>query len=141
MTQNIGVISPALGNLVSEAIEEFARKLNLKPDSYDLWYHDEPVWIVRSRELTQDGKSHLVRRVQICPFRTNEQPRLTFIPDVYLYNLSNKTVSPKLAAETRKTKILSLDLNALTQTKREEAKSRISDYLWKAWGSTKEFAL
>jgi hypothetical protein len=88
--------------LVSDAVLEFAKKMGLGPEDYDLWYQEEPIWIVRSRQKLNGGT--LVRRVQVsfALATDGKRLRLVFMPDLYLYDPIKKAVVKKTSPERRR---------------------------------------
>jgi hypothetical protein len=65
-----------VGDSISQAVEDFARKRELDPH---LWYHNESIWLVRSRS------NDLYREVQIAAFSWDRKESLFFIPQAYAF--------------------------------------------------------
>lgn len=136
MVQRVLPISQEVGDLLSEVVREFVQIYKLGPESYDLWYHDEPIWIVRSTRETRQGVQ--VRRVQIAAFSTPEGDQLIFIPDAYDYDPKGKQILAKANAEVRRksSQTFSWHLRQLVTDlpwKREELKRQLGLDLKKAW--------
>lgn len=93
------VVSKKLGDEISQAVRQFAEVRGWSPDHYDLWYHDEPVWIVR--EKAEDGGTATVRRVQIRPFDTVEGFVLSFTPDAMAYDIDSGRVEARPSPHSR----------------------------------------
>ena len=81
---------PLLGDLIAQAVEGFARDHDLQ---YDLWYHNEPVWLVW-REVRGEGYT---QEVQIAAFRTKEGEYLFFIPQAYRFEEETVHTTPPAA--------------------------------------------
>lgn len=78
-------VSGRLGDEISDAVRGFAKDRDWTDANYDLWYHDEPVWIVR--EETRNGETATVRRVQIRPFDSEDGAALSFTPDAMTFEV------------------------------------------------------
>lgn len=140
MVQELIGITPELGELISEVVRHFAHQLGLGPGDYDLWYHDEPVWIVRSRQQYHHDYfvgSYSVRRVQICAFQINAEAKLTFVPDAYLYDPVKKAVLKRSSARSRRENCRTLSLGDLVEGARwgksAHVKSQVDKTLRETW--------
>ena len=79
----------SVGDLISQAVKRFAHERRWDDEHFDLWYHDEPVWIVRDwkqASLARDDRTRrLVIRVQLAAFDThNLNESVQAIPDAYI---------------------------------------------------------
>ncbi|MBI2849630.1 MAG: hypothetical protein HYX80_01140 [Chloroflexi bacterium] len=95
-----------IGDTVSRAVEKFAKDHHL---DYDLWYHDEPVWLVREETGIASGEL-LVKRLQISAFDTEQGTLLKVIPDVYVTRsatrLEKKTIDSGLRSKYSKSRVM-----------------------------------
>lgn len=78
-------VSGRLGDEISETVLRFAKDRDWAGSNYDLWYHEEPIWIIR--EETRSGGTATVRRVQIRPFDSEDGAALTFTPDAMTFEV------------------------------------------------------
>lgn len=79
----------SVGDLISKAVLHFARERRWNDAHYDLWYHDEPVWIVRDSKPIGTSASRngarLIIRVQLSAIDAPDQPEsLHAVPDAYI---------------------------------------------------------
>lgn len=105
MVTNLLNIPRTTGDLISRAIEEFAEERSRGPDHYDLWHHDEPVWILRDwRPLASARRvgpqPRLVIRVQLAAFDTDDPlTRFQAIPDAHI--LADGRITQRLPKSAR----------------------------------------
>jgi hypothetical protein len=69
-------VSQRVGNGITRAVEDFAHKKKLDSDA---WYHNEPIWRVRSK------RKDVYREVQIAAFTGERDECLFFIPQAYKF--------------------------------------------------------
>lgn len=75
---------------ISSAVEKFVQEIRVETEGVDAvsFYHDEPIWFIRSVSRLGDGET-LVRRLQIASFEPHspsELPTLHILPDVYKHS-------------------------------------------------------
>ena len=76
---------PGLSSLITERVEKFAADRHIQ---YEVWYHDEPVWLLWEEE------EEITRQVEIAAFAVpREEEQLFFIPDAYYFDEKNLKVS------------------------------------------------
>ncbi len=125
-------ISPQVGDAVSEAVRQFAAAYGWGDESFDLWYHGEPVWFVRRDEA--DG---IVRRVQVAPFNTSAGPQLVVMPDVYQWDAAAKRIvgKPSPAARTagKQTRSLQKLDSLIAHGNRDKAVGKIVGAIEQVW--------
>lgn len=125
----------AYGDLVSHAVEKFAKDYGL---DYDLWYHDEPIWLIR-QELP--GKQLLVKRLQVAVFDTLQGPTIKVIPDAYIMPSKDKWDEKKpVSAKQRFELSVDKSVSSLIQAKSTaETESLLYEMLKEAWVNTSQF--
>jgi hypothetical protein len=101
-------ISPQLDALISDVILGFARDRNWGPESYDIHYHDEPVWYIRRDDEVHSGSSagsskKIVRvtRVQLAVFASDGEARLVVMPDAHKYLPDERRIKAKATESDR----------------------------------------
>lgn len=84
-----------LGQRISEAVELFAAARGWGPESYDLWYHGEPVWYIRHDRRDKDTVVDATKteRVQVAPFRTSAGAELVVMPDAFQYDWRERRIT------------------------------------------------
>lgn len=138
-------ISPYLGALISQVVEEYVRARGWGPESYDLWYHDEPLWFIRDKT----GREHIgtrpsakngalvVTRVQISPFTSSAGLELMAMPDAYVYDPTAKRVTAKASASDRSRGRQTRSVQELewwlANSERDEAEQAVRSMIDAAW--------
>lgn len=115
------------GDVISEAVLEFAKIRNWGPEHYDLWYHDAPVWYVREDRRT--GDETWVTRAQIAPFRTPAGLELYAMPDVFIYDWAQKRVTAECSPEDRQRRSRVALLEPLLRTATDDRATAIKEIL------------
>ena len=125
---------PLIGDFVAQAVQQFAEFRSLK---CDLWYHDEPLWIV-----WQESQPDFFREVQVAAFHTEQGEQLLFIPQAYKY-IEDKTVTT--SPEDQSIEIIQTPLLTLYRfredTDIDEERHRIKNIIDQNLGNAWEIAL
>lgn len=139
MTKRILDIPEPLGEVISNAVLSVTQD----PDEYDLWYHNEPVWLVHRRRLSGDYVR--VSRVQITPCFIDNQAVLLVQPDAQLLDKYcddsgqpvREFVRQSLRLGTSASRSDRIDLAKLFQEDSarhlEWAKQTVAEMIRKAW--------
>ena len=76
---------PGLSGLITERVAKFAADRHIQ---HEVWYHDEPVWLLWEEEEA------ITRQVEIAAFAVpREEEQLFFIPDAYYFDEKNLKVT------------------------------------------------
>jgi len=139
MTKRILDLPEPLGDVISNAVLSVTQD----PDEYDLWYHNEPIWLVHRRRLA--GDQVRVSRVQITPCLIDNQAVLLVQPDAQLLDKcedhngrpAREYAKKSLSIGTSASRADSIDLAKLFQEDSvghlEWAKQTIAEMIRKAW--------
>jgi hypothetical protein len=114
-------VSQRVGDCISRAVEDFARDKKL--DS-ELWYHDEPIWLVRSK------RSDPYREVQIAAFLWERDECLFFIPHAYRFKNGLVRAAKQKVVEGLRSRI---PLKQLEGRDEEKIKKEVENMLPDAW--------
>lgn len=130
--------TPDLGDLISEAVRAFAEDRGWGSESYDLWYHGEPVWYVRRDRRDEDADVNTTRtlRVQAAFFTTSAGPELVVMPDAFVYDWKERRITLETTAEWSSQNRSTAPLPAVQEMARDqpdEAKRQIRTMIELAW--------
>lgn len=138
-------LSDTLSSIITDVVAGFAAEHALR---HDIWYHDLPVWLIRTRIGSR------VNRVQIDAVVTSGRSLLSFTPDAYkdmvervdgMERVQRHTASASLLRRVSldlDTAELSLDAAAHPEGPGgERAARRISDALANVWERAQELPL
>lgn len=118
-------VGSALGDIISDAVVRFAKANNL---DYELWYHDEPIWLV--------GKMRANRalRVQIGAFRIEPEigTQLLFIAEAYTVDETKKHLD-LMADDKVEGSIISVKLKEIAHLPSDDVGIRLEKLLGEAW--------
>jgi hypothetical protein len=121
-------IPQRVGNGISRAVEDFAREENL---DRELWYHDEPIWLLRSK------RNDPYREVQIAAYSSERDERLFFIPQAYRLEAGTvKAASQKVVQPL----IKSLPLSKLEASDEDGVAKDVGEFLPEAWSKAKSIS-
>jgi hypothetical protein len=130
-----------IGNVISEAMRSFAEEYGLR--DYDLWYHDEPLWLVREVSQKPSGEV-LVKRVQVSVFDSAEGYKIKAIPDAYVLPSDVKWEEKKTIEADLRVKysasIIAIDIRQMLPRDTEHAKLKVQRIIEEAWQGASELA-
>jgi hypothetical protein len=121
-------IPQQMGNGISQAVEDFARQKQLDKE---LWYHNESVWLIRSKN------NMLYREVQIAAFLSDRDERLFFIPQAY--RIESGTVEAT-KQKVVKGLITSLPLSKLQASDANTVAADVRKILPDAWSKAQQIS-
>ncbi len=138
MINRVVEMSYALGELITDAVIKLKDTEGLKEDEYDLWYREQPIWLVRKiKQLSGQDKVE-VFRVQVAVFDTKEGIQLQAIPDAYVLE-GNEVVArcePKQIREAiLKYELRSLEIVVMKEGREAAVNQIFNTLLWPAWQS------
>lgn len=120
---------PGLGDPIAQAVKVFAEEAKL---NYDLWYHDEPVWLV----WEEVEKDTFYKQVQIAAFFIDgEGEQLFFIPQAYGYQ-EEKRKTTRAEPSTPDIYISFRKFHGLSE---DNVKDIVRSYLHDAWKKADNF--
>jgi hypothetical protein len=117
-----------VGNGIARAVENFARHKKLDPD---LWYHDEPIWRVRSK------RNDLHCEAQIAAFLWKRDERLFFIPQAYTFENGSVRAANQKVVEGL---ITSLPLRKLEASDEDTIAANVEKMLPDAWSKAESIS-
>ena len=117
---------PLIGNVISKAVQAFAQSKSL---DYELWYHDEPIWIVR-----KESPKNFFKHVQVAAFDTADGEKLCFVPKAYGFGEgTNLSTSPDPSSVKR------ISLRELSQKSDPDITADVKNFLDSTWSKASNF--